>query len=122
MSKRQSINKRGIDLAAQYLTNNGAEVIEREWKCDTGIADLIIKEADDIAFVQVKTRGAAATGFPEDAISKTTRAKLENLALTYLVSHDIPSARIRFDTIAIQLIEDSRAFLRHHRDCIASGA
>jgi putative endonuclease len=122
MSKRQSISKCGIELAAQYLSNAGAEVIECEWKCDIDIADLIIKEADDIAFVQVKTRTSASSGLPEDTITKSTRSKFEQLALKYLTTHDLPSCRVRFDIISILLFDNSKAFLRHHRDAIASGA
>jgi putative endonuclease len=56
---------------------------------------------------------------PEDAITKSTRSKFEQLAMSYLVTHDFPSARVRFDIIAINILEGSKAFLRHHRDAFA---
>jgi Holliday junction resolvase-like predicted endonuclease len=51
MSKRQSISRHGIELAAHYFGHNGAEIIEREWKCDAGTADLIVKEDNELALV-----------------------------------------------------------------------
>jgi putative endonuclease len=122
MNKRTEINHSGIELAAHYLENNGAEIIEREWKCDSGIADLIVKEKTEIAFVQVKTCKASENGLPEDAVTASVRSKFEQLAIKYLASHSLPSCRIRFDIISINLIENSRTFLRHHRDAAASGA
>jgi putative endonuclease len=122
MNKRAEINERGIELASSYLEREGVEVIEREWKCESGIADLIVKEDDELAFVQVKTHGAGAKGLPEDGISDSTRSKFEQLAVSYLMSHDLPSCRVRFDIISILLCESQKALLRHHRSAIASGA
>jgi putative endonuclease len=122
MSKRTSIVKRGIEVASNYLSNEGAEVIEREWRCEGGIADIIVKEDNEIAFVQVKTRKATANGYSEDAVTKSTRSKFEQLALKYLSTHDVPSCRVRFDIISVLICDNQKAFLRHHRDAIASGA
>ena len=121
MSKRTEINGRGIEVAAHYLSNVGAEVIEREWKCESGVADLIAKEDEDIAFIQVNTRESLSNGLPEDGITKTARARFEKTALAYLASHNLPSCRVRFDVISIAFM-GQQAFLRHHRDALAIGA
>jgi putative endonuclease len=122
MSAKQTINTRGIELSACYLENSGSKVIEREWKCESGIADLIVKENDELAFVQVNARRASAAGLPEDVVTKSTRSKFELLALNYLSTHNLPSCRVRFDIISILLADDNKAFLKHHRDALATGA
>jgi hypothetical protein len=36
--------------------------------------------------------------------------------MNYLATHNRPSSRVRFDVIAVVLLEGQKAFLRHHRD------
>jgi hypothetical protein len=41
--------------------------------------------------------------------------------MEYLFSHDLPSARVRFDVMALLLSNDGKTFLRHHRDAYGTG-
>jgi putative endonuclease len=113
---KKNVGKKGEDLACSLLQHNGAEVLERNWKCQAGEADIIAREDGDLVFVEVKTRRNIAAGFPEEAVTAQKRARYEKIALLYLADHDLPSSRVRFDVIAVTLISENKTLIRHHRD------
>jgi putative endonuclease len=118
---RKELGKIGEDMACLYLQQGGAKILERNWKCKSGEADLIVQEDSEIVFVEVKTRRSISAGFPEEAITAAKRARYEKIALHFLASRDLPSARIRFDVIAVSLLGEHRSMLRHHRDAFGVG-
>ena len=114
--QRKQLGKKGEDIACMYLESQGLEVIERNWQCQSGEADIIAREDGVLAFIEVKTRRSQAAGLPEDAVDLRKRRKYEKIATDYLFSHDLASTRIRFDVMALLLSNDGKALLRHHRD------
>ena len=114
--QRKQLGKKGEDIACMYLESQGLEVIERNWRCQSGEADIIAREEGVLAFIEVKTRRSQAAGLPEDAVDLRKRRKYEKIATDYLFSHDLASTRIRFDVMALLLSNDGKALLRHHRD------
>lgn len=118
---RKELGARGEAVACLYLERQGIEIIERNWRCKAGEADIIAREDDEIVFIEVKTRASLAAGLPEDAITRQKRRKYEGIAIYYLAKADAPSSRVRFDVIAITLVNEGRAFLRHHRDAFSAG-
>jgi putative endonuclease len=123
-SRRKPDNKelgnRGEDIACRYLADNNASILERNWKCSAGEADIIARENDDLVFIEVKTRSSIARGFPEDAVTAQKRGKYERIALHYLATHEQPSSRVRFDVIAVVLIGTQQVFLKHYRDAFGT--
>ena len=115
-AQRKQLGKKGEDIACMYLESQGLEVIERNWRCQSGEADIIAREEGVLAFIEVKTRRSQAAGLPEDAVDLRKRRKYEKIATDYLFSHDLASTRIRFDVMALLLSNDGKALLRHHRD------
>lgn len=118
---RKQLGERGEDISCLYLERKGMEIIERNWKCQAGEADIIVRDEGDLVFVEVKARSSEVKGLPEEAITLKKRRRYERIALEYLFSHDLPSARIRFDVIALVLNDEGKAFLRHHRDAFGEG-
>ena len=69
----------------------------------------------------MKTRSSAARGFPSEAVDAKKRSRYERIAECYLRSCDnLPEMRVTFDVISILATGESRAFLRMHRDVLAS--
>ena len=48
----------GEKLAAKYLKKNGYKILEKNYKNKLGEIDLIVRDGDEIVFVEVKTRSA----------------------------------------------------------------
>ena len=112
----RSLGKRGEDAAVRCLESKGYEVLERNWKCRYGEADIIaLDEAGTIVFVEVKTRRSVHAGIPEEAVSRAKRRRYENIALEYLSYADWEDGTpVRFDAICICVKDHNRAMLRHH--------
>ena len=119
--RHMQLGKDGEELACTYLADNNAQIIERNWSCKAGEADIIAREGEDLAFIEVKTRSSVHAGFPEDAVTRRKRIKYEKIALLYLASHSQPTTRVRFDVIAVVMTGDNEALLCHHRDAFCMG-
>jgi putative endonuclease len=119
--QRKQLGATGEDIACGYLEGVGLEILERNWKCQAGEADVIALEADDLVFIEVKTRRSQRAGFPEDAVTRQKRHRYEKIAMEYLFTHNLPSMRVRFDVMALLLSSDGKAFLRYHRDAYGEG-
>ncbi|MDR0888495.1 MAG: YraN family protein [Coriobacteriales bacterium] len=118
---KKALGARGEDIAVKYLKREGFKIMDRNWRCTPGEADVVAREDDDIVFIEVKTRTSGDNGLPEEAVNRQKRKKYENIAIHYLASHDLASARVRFDVISIILVGNTKAFLRHHRDAFGVG-
>jgi len=120
MQSRQ-LGRDGEEIACRYLEDKGMRIIERNWRCRAGEADVIAYDGDELAFIEVKTRRNVDTGFPEEAVTAEKRRRYEKIALLYLSDHDLPSAQVRFDIVAIIIMGAQRAFVRHHYDAYGYG-
>jgi putative endonuclease len=118
--KRRHLGRQGEELACGYLKREDISIIERNWRCEAGEADIIAREDGDIVFIEVKTRSNPEMGLPEDAVTPAKRKRYERIAMYYLMEKGPPSSKIRFDVIAI-LLAEGKALLRHHRDAFCCG-
>lgn len=120
-SYAKELGRKGEDSAQRFLEKQGYRVLERNWVCSAGEADLIVTDDETLVFVEVKTRTNESRGLPEDAVTRDKRRRYENIAISYLRSCDISEMAIRFDVIAIMVVGGERAFLRHHINAFAVG-
>ncbi len=116
------LGRRGERAARRFLESKDFEILDLNWSCIAGEADIICLDGDTLCFVEVKTRRGTATGFPEEAITARKRARYEKIAACYLKEHDFVDVRVRFDVISIMVIADNRAFLRMHTNAFSEGS
>ncbi len=102
-SPRQSLGRRGEQLAADRLAALGYQIIERNFRCPAGEIDLVARDQDTWVFVEVKTRRGARFGTPEDAITARKRAHLIASAQHYLQARDLRDVPWRIDAVAVGL-------------------
>ena len=120
-AKKQKLGRLGEDMACIYLEDNGLSIIERNWTCAFGEADIVALEDDILVFIEVKTRSEAYSGLPEYAVTAERRARYEKIAIAYLSQNKRPSGRVRFDVVAIKMTGVQQCLLRHHRDAFGAG-
>ena len=110
------IGQRGESAAARYLELCDIEVLERNWKCPMGEADIVAWDDDEntLVFVEVKTRTSINRGFPAEAVDERKRARYEKIAAWYLLDHDFLDVRIRFDVVDLLVIGRDRAMIKHY--------
>lgn len=116
----RELGTKGEDMAAGYLERNDWYILARNWRCRFGEVDIVAQEPDDdetVVLVEVKTRlalGGREDEMPELSVDGKKRRRYRNLALAYIVEHpDVDS--IRFDVIALNVVGESQARLRHLR-------
>jgi len=113
---RNEVARRGEDAAAAFVERVGMTVVERNWRCAAGEIDIVALDGEDLVFVEVKTRRSERAGSAEEAVSTTKQRRLARLADEYIRATGTDSiAQVRFDVVAIRVIADDRALLRHHR-------
>jgi putative endonuclease len=88
-------------LAATYLKRQGYLIIEQNYRTRMGEIDIIAKDNETIAFVEVKSRSSAAFGSPKHAVTLQKKRKISKVALQYLKSTHQSHVRARFDVVAI---------------------
>src|SRR5450759_2824592 len=110
-----AIGRRGEDSAAAYLERIGYRIEERNWRCPIGEIDIVAWDEDALVLAEVKTRRTEKAGSAEEAVSPAKQHRLVKLAAAWLSSTTRRPESIRFDVIAIRVIAQDRALLRHYR-------
>jgi len=117
---RQGLGRWGEDLAARHLVAKGYEVVARNWRCEAGELDLVIRDGDCLAFVEVRTRRGRAMGTPEESITAAKQARLSTLAEAYVQAHDWPGYW-RLDVVAVEVDRRGRLLRVDHYENAITG-
>lgn len=117
---RRGLGRHGEDLAARHLAAKGYEIVARNWRCETGELDLVTRDGDCLAFVEVRTRRGRALGTPEESITRAKQARLAALAEAYVQAHDWPGD-YRVDIIAIEMDRGGRLLRVDHYENAVTG-
>ena len=112
--RNADLGRRGEDAAARFLDRHGYEIVERNWTCAAGEADIIVRDGDAVVFVEVKTRSSCECGFPSEAVNAEKRERYERIAALFLQGYDVVDVPVRFDIVSIVVLESDRAMIRHH--------
>ncbi len=114
--KGKRLGERGEDAAAAFLERAGMEIVERNWRAPTGgEIDIVALDGDTVVLVEVKTRKNSTKGSPEEAVTPAKQRRYRKLAKAYQAHMGTVEVPLRFDVIAITVIAEDRALLRHHR-------
>jgi putative endonuclease len=99
---RQTLGKHGEDLACRELERRGYAIVARRYRRRGGEIDIIARDGETIVFVEVKARQDRAFGGGAHAITAFKRRRIAQIARDYLVRHQRPDCRCRFDVVSIQ--------------------
>jgi putative endonuclease len=102
MEKKELGNK-GEEVALRFLKKRGYRIIEKNYVCKMGEMDIIAKERDTLAFIEVKTRASTEFGPPQLAVNASKQRQLSKVALNYLNEKRLKDVKARFDVVAILL-------------------
>ncbi|REE94396.1 putative endonuclease [Paenibacillus taihuensis] len=99
---RQSIGKFGEEQAARYLSEQGYQVLVRNWRCRSGELDIIASIDDSIVIVEVRTRRQGGRfGTAAESVDFRKQHQVRGIAEIYLSLQKLHGKLIRFDVIAI---------------------
>lgn len=120
-SWNKDLGRRGERAAARFLEARGFKILERNWTCDAGEADIIANHEGDLVFVEVKTRSNLEHGLPDEAVDAAKRSRYERIAAYYLRDCDTVDMPVRFDVVSLLVVGGERALVRHHINAFAAG-
>lgn len=113
MAAKDVLGRRGEDLAARYLEQQGLLVLTRNWRCRHGEIDLVATDARRLVVCEVKTRSGTRYGEPAEAIDQRKAARIRRVTQAWLAAHQVRWCEIRFDVIAV-LVEQGRPVTVQH--------
>jgi putative endonuclease len=111
---RRAVGFHGEDLAAEYMREEGWEIVVRNYTLKAGEVDLIVSRVGKVgyrtektlAFVEVKTKQNQLGPPPEASVNYKKRRRLTRLASLFLQKEKIREVNVRFDVIAVDLSGD----------------
>jgi len=115
---KKELAKRGEDLAAKILTDNGYKIIEHNYRYSHGEIDIIAIDPKDkyTVFVEVKSRQNLEFGQPEYAITKSKQKQVRKMAELYLYDKEIRELDCRFDVFAILFEDINNPLVNHYEN------
>lgn len=103
MAAKDDLGRAGEERAAEHLQSRGYTVLYRNWRCRDGEVDIVAAVADDIVFVEVKTRRGSAFGHPFDAIDARKRIRMWRVAMAWIAAHrdQMHGRKLRFAAVGL---------------------
>ena len=102
LTSKQRIGNHAEDMACQYLLKQKMTLMQRNYRCRQGEIDLIMLDAEQLVFVEVRYRRNTKFGSGAETVDARKQRKLITAATHYLQKHDTSSTRTsRFDVISI---------------------
>ncbi len=100
----QSIGRSVEHLAESFLSREGLLALERNYRSRFGEVDLIMRDADQIVFVEVRGRRSNRFGTPAETVTAKKQRRLALAAMDYLQRRRKYSQMpCRFDVIAVEI-------------------
>jgi putative endonuclease len=100
MAAHNELGKIGEELAVDFLSEKGYEILETNWTFQKAEVDIIAQKDTILAVIEVKTRSSVDFGSPQDFV-KPKKIKLLVKAINeYVITNDL-DVEVRFDIIAI---------------------
>ena len=99
--RRRLLGRRGESLAAVHLMSRGLVVLDRNWRCDAGEIDLVLRDGEVLVICEVKTRTSTDYGDPLEAVDRRKVDRLRRLAARWLRVHDCHPEDIRIDMVGV---------------------
>ena len=110
----EEVEAEGLTLARLYLVRCGYEVVDEGFGCADGNLPFVANDDGETVLVGVRTSRDLGGGdaIPALAVDGARQSELRRLALLHLAAHPTLD-RIRVDVIAISIVGERCARLRH---------
>src|SRR5580700_1818748 len=101
----QQLGELAEQKASIYLQAQGFRLLEQNYHCRYGEIDLIMRDQDDIVFIEVRSRSRSDYGNAAETVNHNKQKKLIKAATLFLQKKEwLYKVNSRFDVVAIQLV------------------
>jgi putative endonuclease len=113
---RRALGAYGESLAARHLVEvQGMVLLDRNWRCELGEIDLVLRDGKVLVFCEVKIRSSTAFGSPLEGVTERKAARIRRLAARWLAAHQVHPDDVRIDLVGVLLRRGHAARLDHVR-------
>lgn len=104
----------GEDAAARFLAGLGFRILDRNFRIRTGEVDIVARDGAVTVFVEVKRRESTGHGTAAEFVTPSKRRRVVSAARAWAARHGVTESPIRFDVVAIDVI-DGQERIGHHK-------
>ena len=115
MSDKKKTGDKGENIAADFLTQKGFEIVARNYRFNKGEIDIIVRRNNWLLFVEVKTRSSNDFGEPEKFVDQAKANHIFRAAEQFIFNIDW-NGHVRFDVISVKLGDEPEVL--HFEDAI----
>jgi len=114
MSDKIRKGKEAEDMAANFLAQQGYELVERNYRYKRSEIDLIVRRDNWLIFVEVKMRSSDAFGYPEEFVDYKKAKNIVYGAEQYTYENNY-NGNVRYDVVAISM-RNGEPDIKHFED------
>ena len=112
--KNQILGSQGEQAAADFLHQQGYKICARNFRVPVGEIDIIARQGEVLAFVEVKTRHGSRYGTPAQAVNYHKQQKIIQTAKWYLRQNHLEDRCFcRFDVLEVYALPGNKWHVRH---------
>lgn len=113
--RRLALGAYGESVAARHLVEQGMVVLDRNWRCDEGELDVVLRDGPTLVACEVKTRTTLDHGTPHEAVTEEKLDRLRRLVQRWIDAHGVHPPERRIDLVAVLQPGKGRALVEHVR-------
>ena len=88
-------------MAERHLVEQGLVLLDRNWRCDEGEIDLVLRDGATLVVCEVKTRTSLEAGTPHEAITDAKLERLKRLGERWASARGVRPEGTRVDLVAV---------------------
>ncbi len=111
--RRRAVGFAAEETAAAWLAERGYTVLDRNFTVRQGEVDLVVRNEEVLAFVEVRSRKGDDFGTPEATIGTRKIRRVVTAARHWLARYGDAGLDIRFDVIAVDRSPRGSGEVRH---------
>jgi len=92
---------RGQKAAVAFLCAEGMQILQENYRIRSGEIDIIARDGNYIAFIEVKFRTGVGFGRPAEAVNHAKQQKIIHTALHYIAAKNLTEQDFRFDVVEV---------------------
>ena len=120
MARHNKLGRKGELKSVRYLRKQGYQILEQNYRCPPAEIDIICSKAEELVFVEVKSRTQHTFDIDEWGLSKPQMRRIINTAYEYMAQRDWQGS-FRFDIITIAFSVEEAYDLKHYKDAFFPG-
>jgi len=114
MAEHNDLGILGEEIATEYLSKKGYQIVQRNYKFLKSEIDIVTKKDGLLIIVEVKTRNSDFMAGPHQTVTKKKQKAIIKAANFYIQEHDL-DIETRFDIVSI-IVNSKQKLIEHIED------